>query len=59
MDPVTIVLAVAGIAIGFGANTVVTKRIVGSAQDQADKEEPHGELFVAETGRSVAEAIGP
>jgi ribonucrease Y len=38
MDPITIVLAVAGIAVGFGANTVVTKRKLGSAQDQADKE---------------------
>ncbi len=38
MDPITIVLAVAGIAVGFGANTVVTKRKLGSAQDQAEKE---------------------
>jgi ribonuclease Y len=38
MDPVTIVLAVAGLAIGFGANTVLTKRKLGSAQLQADKE---------------------
>ncbi|HUC89191.1 MAG TPA: ribonuclease Y [Patescibacteria group bacterium] len=38
MDPVTIVLAVAGLAVGFGANTVVTKKRVGSAQDQASKE---------------------
>lgn len=38
MDPITIVLAVAGLAVGFGANTVITKRKVGSAQDQAAKE---------------------
>jgi len=38
MDPITIVLAVAGLAVGFGANTVITKRKVGSAQDQAEKE---------------------
>jgi len=38
MDPVTIVLAVAGIAVGFGANTVITKQRVGSAQEQASKE---------------------
>lgn len=38
MDPITIVLAVAGLAIGFGANTVITKRKLGSAKDQADKE---------------------
>ncbi|HJP96608.1 MAG TPA: ribonuclease Y [Candidatus Saccharimonadales bacterium] len=38
MDPITIVLAVAGIAAGFGANTVLTKQRLGSAQDQAQKE---------------------
>lgn len=38
MDPITIVLAVAGLAVGFGANTYVTKQRVGSAQDQAEKE---------------------
>ena len=38
MDPITIVLALAGIGVGFGANTVVAKRKLGSAQDQADKE---------------------
>jgi ribonuclease Y len=38
MDPLTIVLAVAGLAVGFGANTVITKQKVGSAADQATKE---------------------
>jgi len=38
MDPITIVLTVAGLAVGFGANTYVTKQRVGSAQDQAEKE---------------------
>jgi len=38
MDPITIVLAVAGLAAGFGANTVLTKRKLGSAQEQATKE---------------------
>ncbi len=38
MDPITIVLAVAGLAVGFGANTVITKQRVGSAQDQAEKQ---------------------
>ncbi|HEX8763483.1 MAG TPA: ribonuclease Y [Candidatus Saccharimonadales bacterium] len=38
MDPITIVLAVAGLAVGFGANTVITKKKLGSAQDQAEKE---------------------
>lgn len=38
MDPITIGLAVAGLAIGFGANTVITKKKLGSAQEQVDKE---------------------
>lgn len=38
MDPITIVLAVAGLAAGFSANAVITKKKIGSAQDQADKE---------------------
>lgn len=38
MDPITIVLAAAGIAAGFAASTVITKQKVGSAQDQAEKQ---------------------
>jgi ribonuclease Y len=38
MDPITIVFAVAALAVGFGANTALTKKKLGSAQDQADKE---------------------
>lgn len=38
MDPITIGLAVAGLAVGFGASTAVTRRKLGSAQDAADKE---------------------
>lgn len=38
MDPITILLAAAGAAAGFGANTIVTKRKLGSAADRADKE---------------------
>jgi ribonucrease Y len=37
MELITIVLAVAGLGIGFGANTVLTRRKIGSAQEQADK----------------------
>lgn len=33
-----VILALAGAAIGFGANTVLVKRKVGSAQEQANKE---------------------
>lgn len=38
MDPITIVLAVAGLAAGFGANAVLARKKLGSAQDRADKE---------------------
>jgi ribonuclease Y len=38
MDPITIVLAVAGLAVGFGASTTISKQRVGSAQETAAKE---------------------
>ena len=38
MDPVTILLAVAGIGVGFGANTAITKKKIGSAEEKAEKE---------------------
>jgi len=38
MEPITIVLAVVGIGLGFGANTVITKRKLGSVEEAADKE---------------------
>jgi ribonuclease Y len=38
MIPLTVVLAVVGLAIGFGANTVVTRKRVGTAEEQAKKE---------------------
>lgn len=38
MDIVTIILAVVGIGVGFGANQAVTKKKLGSATDAADKE---------------------
>ncbi len=38
MEPITIVLAIAGIAAGFGANQIVTKQKIGSAAEAADKE---------------------
>lgn len=38
MDPITIVLAIAGIGLGFGASTAVTKRKLGSAEAEAEKE---------------------
>ncbi|HSX24178.1 MAG TPA: ribonuclease Y [Candidatus Saccharimonadales bacterium] len=38
MGPLTIVLALAGIGVGFGANTVVTKKKIGSAEERASKD---------------------
>jgi ribonuclease Y len=38
MDVITIVLALAGLGVGFGANTIITKQKIGSAEDEAKKE---------------------
>jgi len=38
MEPITLLLAIGGIAAGFGASTAITNRKLGAAQDQADKE---------------------
>jgi len=38
MEFVTIVLAVVGLGVGYGANTYLTKRRIGTAEDQAKKE---------------------
>lgn len=38
MEPITIVLALVGIGVGFGASNVAAKRQLGTAQDQASKE---------------------
>lgn len=38
MDVITIVLAVAGVVAGYGANQAVTRKKIGSAEDQAKKE---------------------
>jgi ribonucrease Y len=38
MEPITIVLAIAGALAGFGANSVLTKKKIGSAEEQAEKE---------------------
>ncbi|HEX8182748.1 MAG TPA: ribonuclease Y [Candidatus Saccharimonadales bacterium] len=39
MDPITIILALIGLGIGFGAHTVLNNKKVGSAQEQALKEQ--------------------
>ncbi len=38
MEVITIVLAMVGLGVGYGANTYVTKRKIGSANEQAGKE---------------------
>lgn len=38
MDPITILLVIAGIGAGFGASTVATKKKLGTAEEQAEKE---------------------
>ncbi len=38
MEPITILLVLAGGAVGFGANTVLTRQKIGSAEEQAEKE---------------------
>jgi len=38
MDVISIVLAVAGLGVGFGASTAITRKRIGTVQDQAKKE---------------------
>jgi ribonuclease Y len=38
MDPITIVLAVVGIGVGFGTSTAITKKKLGSAEEAVEKE---------------------
>ncbi|HSX27775.1 MAG TPA: ribonuclease Y [Patescibacteria group bacterium] len=38
MDPITIILALVGIGVGFGANNALTKKKLGSAEEAAKKE---------------------
>ncbi|MEI7632275.1 MAG: ribonuclease Y [bacterium] len=38
MEPLAIILAVAGLGVGYGASTYTTKKKIGSAADEASKE---------------------
>ncbi len=38
MDVISIVLAVVGLGVGFGASTAITRKKLGNAEDQASKE---------------------
>jgi ribonuclease Y len=59
MDPITIVLAIVGIGVGFGASTAVTKKKLGSAEDAAKKElakaKKEGEKLVSDAREKAAE----
>lgn len=38
MEPISIILALVGVGLGFGASTAVSKKKIGSAEERADKE---------------------
>jgi ribonuclease Y len=38
MDPITIILGIVGIGVGFGGSTVITRKKIGSADQEAKKE---------------------
>ena len=50
MEPISLVLALIGIGLGFGASTVVTKRKIGSSEERAEKE-------LAKAKKEAAESI--
>lgn len=60
MDPLTLMLAIAGVAAGFGANTVITKKKIGSAEDKAEKElskaKKEADKLVDEARKQVTQA---
>lgn len=55
MEPITIALAAIGIAAGFGASTVVTRRKIGSAETAAQKELTRAKKEAAETAKKAQE----
>ena len=61
MDPITIVLALVGLGIGFGANTVITKKKMGDAEVQAKKElektKRESQKIIAEAKEKAADII--
>jgi ribonucrease Y len=58
MEPLSLVLIALGVAAGFGANTVVTKRRVGTAQEQADKEVSKAKREAAKLLETAREEAG-
>lgn len=61
MNPLTIVLTVVGLAVGFGSSTVVTQKRIGSAGEQAKKElakaQKEAEKLVAQAREDGDKAI--
>lgn len=53
MDPLTIVLALVGLGVGFGAHTVISNKKLGTAKDQAAVEQVKAEK---EAERTVTKA---
>ena len=39
MEPVTIILAIVGVVVGFGVNQSMTKKKLGSAEAEAEKQQ--------------------
>lgn len=53
MEPITIALAIAGAVAGYGASTVTTKRKIGTASAQAQKELAKAKKEAAETAKKA------
>ncbi len=61
MNPLTVVLAVVGVAVGFGANTVITQKRIGSAEEQAKKEltkaQHEAEKLISQARENAAQEV--
>jgi ribonucrease Y len=58
MDVTTLIAAVAALGIGFGASNVLTKKSIGSAQEQADKELAKAKREAADTLKEAQQEAG-
>jgi len=61
MLPITIILAIAGVGVGFGASTTVTKKRLSSAEDAAKKElakaKKESDKLVSEAREKAADIV--
>ena len=59
MEPITLILAVAGIAAGFGASTAITKQKLGKSEEAAkkelDKAKKEGDKLIAKAKDEASE----